>query len=300
MEFHGYIENRILRKKLMDIEVVHHHIGQIRFLRQVILGIKSGSTTHLEIFGQGKRIVVNRELGAVHQSLRPGFRLFQEYIHSHFRTCHSKDTLQVRTSAKCQTTVCQRSQETHIKGLSGKVDFSSPTCTIREMQQVTLRLQFECLRQSGFQCTETETIQIALGIYTETERLIRISLQKERIPSTQYFRYITFTDFGRDLCRDYTRLLHFEYIPTDFRLQIERRSGSFHGEIRNLNQRTVCQETTLGTEQFQSRLFLEHKVIDVGTDIPTAIINGIHLQANSLQHPFLLRAIGQFGTVYPE
>ena len=196
MEFHGYIENRILRKELMYIEVVHHHICQIRVLRQIILGIKSGGTTHLEIFCQGKRIVVNRQLGTVHQSFRPGFRLLQEHIYTHFRTCHGKDTLQVCTSAKRQTAVCQRSQEAHIECFGSKVDFPTPASAISEMQQVTLRLQFERFRQSGFQGAETETIQIAFGIDTETERFLRISLQKERIPSTQHFRHIAFTDFG--------------------------------------------------------------------------------------------------------
>ena len=93
MQLYGHIEKRILREELMDIEVVHHQICQISVFRQVIPRIKTGSTTHQEVFRQGKRIVVNRELGTVHHGLRYGFRLFQEKIHAHLRTSHRKDTL---------------------------------------------------------------------------------------------------------------------------------------------------------------------------------------------------------------
>ena len=78
MEIHRDLVKRVFWKKLMHVEIIYHEIRQISLLTQIILGIKSGGTAHLEILRQGKGIVVHGKLSAVHQGLCPRFRLLQE------------------------------------------------------------------------------------------------------------------------------------------------------------------------------------------------------------------------------
>ena len=145
MKVHRHIEKRVLREELMHIEFVHHEVGQIGILAHVVLGIESGCPTHLESFCKGKGIVMYGQLRAVHQGLGSGFGLLQKEIGSHLRACHGKYTFQLGSSTDGKLSIGQRTQEAHVKGFGRKIDFPTPTGTVGEMQQITLRLHLESL-----------------------------------------------------------------------------------------------------------------------------------------------------------
>ena len=176
MEIQRDFANRILREELAYVQVVYHEVGPISLFRQIILGIDTCSTAHLEIFGQGKRIVVHGQLRAVYPCSGSGFRLFQKEIQAHFRTGHGKDTLEARASAECKLPVGQWSEETHVEGFGRKIDFPTPTGSIGKMQQIAIRLKLKGSRQFSLQGAKMQTVQIAIHIHLDTEWFFRISL----------------------------------------------------------------------------------------------------------------------------
>ena len=149
MKVHGHLIERILRKKLMNVKVVHHKVSQISILRHVVLGINSGGTTHLEVLGKGKRIIMDSDLGTVYQCLGSCFGLFEQEIQNHFRSCHGKDSVQRCTTADGKLSVSERTEETHVVSLGRKVDFTSPSGTIRQVKQIAFRLYVESIRQNN-------------------------------------------------------------------------------------------------------------------------------------------------------
>ena len=134
----------------------------------------------------------------------------------------------------------------------------------------------------------------------DAKRLVRIGLQEKRVLSTEDFRHVTFAEFGRQTGGKHPGLIHFEHIPTDFGLQIKERSSGFHHEIRDMDGFMVGHDTPFGAHEFQARTFLEHEFSDVGTNVPAAIVNGIHLQAHIFKKNVLADAVRQFRLVDTE
>ena len=127
MKVHRYIEKRILRKELTHVEVVHHQISQVGILGHIILGIKTGGTAHLEIIRQGKRIIMDGQLRAVHQSLGSCLGLLEQEIQAHFSACHGENTIQFRSSTYSKLPISERTKEAHVLRFGRKIDFTSPT-----------------------------------------------------------------------------------------------------------------------------------------------------------------------------
>ena len=83
---------------------------------------------------------MNSDLGTVHQCLGSCFGLFEQEIQNHFRSCHGKDSVQRCAAADSKLSISERTEEAHVMGFGGEIDFTATKSRIGEMEQISIGL----------------------------------------------------------------------------------------------------------------------------------------------------------------